>query len=642
MRRSKSNPAKYTRNYKKISQRHMTGYGIDNKNGKSTSKSEEDVEQKRLEEILKQSELTWKRGLAENGHSISNNDSGGEDTAEKKKRSTSTTTQASEDNKEEKDNDMLSLLSPELQAQFVGMSGGNLLILPSKKKKTKKKQLPPLTPAEIKAAKSLYKNTQRKLQQLAQRKLQKEQRSTLYKQLESNKVSDSNRSLLLKSSELGKKITKKEYLKQLHKKELMGIKLTNDEMDVLYDTHDAPPNSATTDEFNNMKTAVGNGTDTHGGDVDAKELVGIKAVLESKKKSKKKKKKKRKSSETNGEQQDDNDVDVEKSEEKQVVTKKARLDTVDAEKKKVDSSATSSTKNEEQEDTPAVSSTPTTTDNTETSTTTTPIDYSSMMLASISSLKTKTDTSNEQIATEKLKKHKQQQEEIAKLEEEERKKRKVYVPTETVTVSSTVLGLGGDQSTASSFAKNSKSKLKKDTRVVQTINRPQEVQESRYNLPVSTMEYEIIDAIRSNDCTILCGETGSGKSTQVPQFLYEAGFSQRHQQQGVNSESTLSSANKEDGHLLIGITQPRRVAAVSTAKRVAYEMGCGSGQSIPPNNLISYQTRYETAGLGTSTQIKFMTDGILLQEIQSDLLLRKYGAIIIDEESTALVLFFII
>ena len=79
---------------------------------------------------------------------------------------------------------------------------------------------------------------------------------------------------------------------------------------------------------------------------------------------------------------------------------------------------------------------------------------------------------------------------------------------------------------------------------------------------------------------------------------------------------------------------------MSTAKRVAYEMGCGSGQSIPPNNLISYQTRYETAGLGTSTQIKFMTDGILLQEIQSDLLLRKYGAIIIDEESTALVLFY--
>ena len=627
MRRSKSNPAKYTRNYKKISQRHMTGYGtsIDNSNGKSS----EDVEQKRLEEILKQSELTWKRGLAENGHSVSNaNDNGGEDTSDKKKKSTSTT-QALEDNKQEND-DMLSLLSPELQAQFTGMSGDNtLLILPSKKKKQKtKKELPPLTPAEIKAAKSLYKNTNRKLQQLAQRKLQKEQRTTLYKQLESNKVSDSNRSLLLKSSELGKKLTKKQQLKQLHKKEIMGIKLTNDEMDVLYDTYDAP--NSTSDELN-IETTVGCGTDTLGGDGDAKELVGIKAVLESKKRSKKKKKKKRKSSETNGEQQNGID-DVDKVGEISVAAKKARLDTEDAEKKKIDSSATSSTKNEEQEDTSAVSSTPTTT---------APIDYSSMMLASISSLKTKTDTSNEQIANEKLKKHKQQQEEIAKLEEEERKNRKVYVPTETVTVSSTVLGLGGgvDQSTSSSSTKDSKSKLKKHTRVVQIINRPNEVQESRYNLPVSTMEYEIVGAIRSNDCTILCGETGSGKSTQVPQFLYEAGFSQKQQLQERDGEST-SRANKEDNHLLIGITQPRRVAAVSTAKRVAYEMGCGSGQSIPPNNLISYQTRYETAGLGKSTQIKFMTDGILLQEIQSDLLLRKYGAIIIDEESTALVLFY--
>jgi len=612
----------------------MTGYGnsIDStKNGKSST-SEEDVEQKRLEEILKQSERTWKRGLAENGHSVSNDDinNSGDTSANNKKRST--TNQASAEDSKEKDNDMLSLLSPELQAQFTGMSGGNLLILPSKKKKSnKKKQLPPLTPAEIKAAKSLYKNTNRKLQQLAQRKLQKEQRTTLYKQLESNKVSDSNRSLLLKSSELGKKLTKKEQLKQLHKKELMGIKLTSDEMDVLYDTHEAP----STTELN-MKTTVEGGTDTLGGDVDAKELVGIKAVLESKKRSKKKKKKKRKSSDTDGKQQD-TDIDIEQGEEKPVVAKKARLDTRDAEKKKVDSSATSSKIDEKQEDTPMDSSTLTTADNIETASTAKPIDYSSMMLASISTLKTKTDTSNTQIANEKLRKHKQQQEEIAKLEEEERKKRKVYVPTETVTVSSTVLGLGGgvDQSTSLSSTKNSTSKLKKH-KVVQTINRPQEIQESRYNLPVSTMEYEIIDAIRSNDCTILCGETGSGKSTQVPQFLYEAGFSQKQQQQqqqGRDGSSESTSASKKDDHLLIGITQPRRVAAVSTAKRVAYEMGCGSGQSIPPNNLISYQTRYETAGLGSSTQIKFMTDGILLQEIQSDLLLRKYGAIIIDEES---------
>lgn len=104
----------------------------------------------------------------------------------------------------------------------------------------------------------------------------------------------------------------------------------------------------------------------------------------------------------------------------------------------------------------------------------------------------------------------------------------------------------------------------------------------------------------------------------MPQFLYESGLS---------SSGTQS---------LIGVTQPRRVAAVSTAKRVCYEMGKGDGQTIQGSakgkgNLVAYQTRYETAGLGKDTHIKFMTDGILLKEIQSDLLLRKYSAIILDE-----------
>ena len=135
---------------------------------------------------------------------------------------------------------------------------------------------------------------------------------------------------------------------------------------------------------------------------------------------------------------------------------------------------------------------------------------------------------------------------------------------------------------------------------------PPVTEASRYDLPVSAMEYEIIDAVRSHDCTILCGETGSGKSTQVPQFLYEAGFNM-----------CGTGDNSSDG-LLIGITQPRRVAAISTAKRVSYEMGFGNGQSIPPSNLVAYQTRYKTPGLGggggSSTRVKFMMDGILLQD----------------------------
>lgn len=119
------------------------------------------------------------------------------------------------------------------------------------------------------------------------------------------------------------------------------------------------------------------------------------------------------------------------------------------------------------------------------------------------------------------------------------------------------------------------------------------------------------------------------KSTQVPQLLYESGF----------TLDFSSGTNNKDGHdhkYLIGITQPRRVAAVSTAKRVSYEMGAGDGRTIKSKkrskgNLVAYQTRYETAGLGEKTAVKFMTDGILLQEIQSDLLLRKYSVIVLDE-----------
>jgi ATP-dependent RNA helicase DHX37/DHR1 len=134
------------------------------------------------------------------------------------------------------------------------------------------------------------------------------------------------------------------------------------------------------------------------------------------------------------------------------------------------------------------------------------------------------------------------------------------------------------------------------------------------------MEFEIMDTIRNHDVVIVCSETGSGKSTQIPQFLYEAGYGRR----------TMDD-DSQTPKRMIGITQPRRVAAVSSAKRVCYEMGFGNGQSISPNNVVSYQTRYEAAGYGTNTESQFKTDGILLQEIQSDLLLRKYSVIILDE-----------
>ncbi|CAA7261404.1 unnamed protein product [Cyclocybe aegerita] len=139
------------------------------------------------------------------------------------------------------------------------------------------------------------------------------------------------------------------------------------------------------------------------------------------------------------------------------------------------------------------------------------------------------------------------------------------------------------------------------------VKRPADVEEARILLPIVTEEQPIMEAILLNPVIIICGETGSGKTTQVPQFLYEAGF------------GTPGSGNPG----MIGITQPRRVAAMSMAARVAHELSLTSSR-------VSYQIRYD-ATVSPETSIKFMTDGVLLRELATDFLLTKYSIIIIDE-----------
>ncbi|KAL6719652.1 putative ATP-dependent RNA helicase DHR1 [Lecanora helva] len=139
------------------------------------------------------------------------------------------------------------------------------------------------------------------------------------------------------------------------------------------------------------------------------------------------------------------------------------------------------------------------------------------------------------------------------------------------------------------------------------VVRSAEVQEARLGLPVVAEEQKIMEAIYNNPTTVIWGATGSGKTTQVPQFLFEAGY------------GTLGSPNPG----MIGVTQPRRVAAVSVANRVAHELG-------EERERVSYQIRFDSS-VSNKTAIKFMTDGILIREIANDFALQKYSVIVIDE-----------
>ncbi|MES2104442.1 MAG: ATP-dependent RNA helicase HrpA [Pseudomonadota bacterium] len=122
-------------------------------------------------------------------------------------------------------------------------------------------------------------------------------------------------------------------------------------------------------------------------------------------------------------------------------------------------------------------------------------------------------------------------------------------------------------------------------------------------LPVSGRRAEIAEALQKNQVIIVCGETGSGKTTQLPKICLELGRGQKG---------------------LIGHTQPRRIAASSTAKRIAQELNSPLGENV------GFKVRF-TDTLSKGASVKLMTDGILLAETQTDPLLKQYDTIIIDE-----------
>eukprot|EP01028_Stygiella_incarcerata_P000182 TRINITY_DN1027_c0_g2_i1.p1 TRINITY_DN1027_c0_g2~~TRINITY_DN1027_c0_g2_i1.p1 ORF type:complete len:1491 (-),score=547.01 TRINITY_DN1027_c0_g2_i1:4827-9299(-) len=141
------------------------------------------------------------------------------------------------------------------------------------------------------------------------------------------------------------------------------------------------------------------------------------------------------------------------------------------------------------------------------------------------------------------------------------------------------------------------------------VERTAEMEASRSQLPIIGDESRIVEAVLDAPVVIICGETGCGKTTQVPQFLYEA---------GVTRDPGAPDTKKR----MIGVTQPRRVAAIAMANRVREELNVGEK--------VGHQIRHD-GNISSETEIKFMTDGILLKEMQDDFLLEKYSVIIIDE-----------
>lgn len=127
--------------------------------------------------------------------------------------------------------------------------------------------------------------------------------------------------------------------------------------------------------------------------------------------------------------------------------------------------------------------------------------------------------------------------------------------------------------------------------------------ENSMMLPIESRETEIVNAVKHHQVVVVMGETGSGKTTRIPIFLYRAGFAKKG---------------------IIGITEPRRIAATSVARYVAEGLGSQLG------DLVGYQVRFDNKS-EKETAVKFMTDGILLREFQIDPDLSKYSVIMVDE-----------
>lgn len=169
-----------------------------------------------------------------------------------------------------------------------------------------------------------------------------------------------------------------------------------------------------------------------------------------------------------------------------------------------------------------------------------------------------------------------------------------------------------DYKKSSGFAQH----MKKKDGPVSAFAKTKTIRQQREYLPVFAVRDELMNVLRENNCVVIVGETGSGKTTQLTQYLMEEGYAQFG---------------------LIGCTQPRRVAAMSVAKRVCEEVAAGVEEKGTPlskkdelGGRVGYAIRFEDC-TSEHTLIKYMTDGVLLRESLNDPDLNKYSCIVMDE-----------
>lgn len=158
-------------------------------------------------------------------------------------------------------------------------------------------------------------------------------------------------------------------------------------------------------------------------------------------------------------------------------------------------------------------------------------------------------------------------------------------------------------------------------------------------LPVTLFKEELMKAVRASQVLVCTGETGSGKTTQIPQYLLELvrerdadataaaaalGTKEKAQLEAVEAPPEHGKRPRPDRKLLVAVTQPRRVAATSVARRVADERGSRLGEEV------GYSIRFEDR-TGPRTRLKYMTDGVLVRECLEDPYLSRYGMVMLDE-----------